>query len=462
MKAGVILTSDFVVGNKKSFENYIRYIDRKEAKQKDFPDEFEPIIDEKFEKYLDYMNRETAKQNNTQDKSTGLFNEKSDLLTKEERREVYKSFRTAQKNNSVLWRDVYSFDTRWLEQNDLLVYRKLNEEKIKDAVRNSMHTFIKEENLDKDNIIWAGEIHYNTDNYHVHVAISEKENSREMITYKRKDENNNFIEVTEPKGKRKNKTNSKMKSSFIHHLVERNKSLEQLNQLRNTLNKSIHIDESTLEQRKRLNKIISLLPEKENEWSYNHHRMKHLKKDIDEYTETFLNQHCSKEFDEYRRVLLREEQFYKEVYGLKSDYQTYSKNKYDELKSRMGNELLRIIKNNKSYVEEKLGVELNRPPSISNKKDKEILQNTFLNHVNENSRYRSSNKPIFRIVRYRDTEFKIKLGSPIIRKPRLVKQHEFRRIQNLFNNRRRQKEVEAEHQNLEERIRRINEQEQEL
>ncbi|WP_040928751.1 relaxase MobL [Nosocomiicoccus massiliensis] len=109
MKAGVILTSDFVVGNKKSFENYIRYIDRKEAKQKDFPDEFEPIIDEKFEKYLDYMNRETAKQNNKQDKSTGLFNEKSDLLTKEERREVYKSFRTAQKNNSVLWRDVYSF-----------------------------------------------------------------------------------------------------------------------------------------------------------------------------------------------------------------------------------------------------------------------------------------------------------------------------------------------------------------
>ena len=124
MKAGVILTSDFVIGNNKSFENYIRYIDRKEAKQKDFFDEYEPIIDEKFEKYLDYMNRESAKHEEVKDKSTGLFNEKSDLLTKDERREVYKSFREAQKNNSVLWRDVYSFDTRWLEQNDLLVYKK--------------------------------------------------------------------------------------------------------------------------------------------------------------------------------------------------------------------------------------------------------------------------------------------------------------------------------------------------
>src|SRR5699024_1193078 len=123
-----------------------------------------PIIDEKFEKYLDYMNRESAKHEEVKDKSTGLFNEKSDLLTKEERREVYKSFREAQKNNSVLWRDVYSFDTRWLEQNDLLFYKNLKEEKIKDAVRNSMNTFIKEENLEKDNVIWTGEIHYNTDN----------------------------------------------------------------------------------------------------------------------------------------------------------------------------------------------------------------------------------------------------------------------------------------------------------
>lgn len=459
MKAGVILTSDFVIGNNKSFENYIRYIDRKEAKQKEFFDEYEPIIDEKFEKYLDYMNRESAKQEEVKDKSTGLFNEKSDLLTKEERREVYKSFREAQKNNSVLWRDVYSFDTRWLEQNDLLVYKNLKEEKIKDAVRNSMNTFIKEENLEKDNVIWTGEIHYNTDNYHVHVAISEKENTREMITYKRKDENNNFVEVTEPKGKRKNKTNSRMKSAFIHHLVGREKSLERINELRNTLNKSIHIDESTIEQRKRLNKIISLLPEKQNEWSYNHHNMKHLKNDIDDYTEHFLKDNFSNEYNEYRRLLSREERFYKEVYGENSNYNNYSKNKYDELKSRMGNELLRNIKKNKEQVEEKLGIELNKPPNISNKRNKENLKKIFINHVQENSKGRSRNKPIFRIVRYRGTEFKVKVSSPLIRKPRLMKQYELRRLQNLFNNRRRQKEVEHEHQKLEERIRNIKEQE---
>src|SRR5699024_5740118 len=83
----------------KSFENYIRYIDRKEAKQKEFFDEYEPIIDEKFEKYLDYMNRESAKHEEVKDKSTGLFNEKSDLITK---KNVEKYINLLEKNKKII------------------------------------------------------------------------------------------------------------------------------------------------------------------------------------------------------------------------------------------------------------------------------------------------------------------------------------------------------------------------
>src|SRR5699024_2796674 len=126
-----------------------------------------------------------------------------------------------------------------------------------------------------------------------------------------------------------------------------------------------------------------------------------------------------------------------------------SKNKYDELKSRMGNELLRNIKKNKEQVGEKLGIELNKPPNISNKRNKENLKKIFINHVQENSKGRSRNKPIFRIVRYRGTEFKVKVNSLLIRKPRLMKQYELRRLQNLFNNRRRKKEVENENKKIE-------------
>lgn len=76
MKAGVILTSDFVVGGQKSFENYVRYIDREDAKKHiDYDNVYENIIENNleatnksrakssldYENYLDYMNRDYAK-----------------------------------------------------------------------------------------------------------------------------------------------------------------------------------------------------------------------------------------------------------------------------------------------------------------------------------------------------------------------------------------------------------------
>ena len=50
MKAGVILTSDFVVGGQKSFENYVRYIDREDAKKHiDYDNVYENIIENNLE-----------------------------------------------------------------------------------------------------------------------------------------------------------------------------------------------------------------------------------------------------------------------------------------------------------------------------------------------------------------------------------------------------------------------------
>src|SRR5699024_3301950 len=125
----------------------------------------------------------------------------------------------------------------------------------------------------------------------------------------------------------------------------------------------------------------------------------------------------------------------------------------------MGNELLRNIKKNKEQVEEKLGIELNKPPNISNKRNKENLKKIFIHHVQENKNYRSRNKPILRIVRYRGTESKVKVNSRLIKKTKLMKQYELRLIKNLINNRRKKKEEEHEHQKLKESIRNIKEQE---
>ena len=58
----------------------------------------------------------------------------------------------------------------------------LDEKSIKDATRQSMSECFKRENL-KDTGYWVGEIHYNTDNIHVHVASTETKNTRPMMEH---------------------------------------------------------------------------------------------------------------------------------------------------------------------------------------------------------------------------------------------------------------------------------------
>lgn len=171
LKAGVILTSDFVVSGQKSFENYIRYIDREDAKKHiDIDQSHENIIESNLEttnkiskessldyqNYLDYINRDYAKskmKNIDNEINHGLFTNVADKLNKKEKKEIYKKFKEAQENKSILWRDVFSFDHEWLKREKLLIGNQLNDREIKKAIRKAMNECFEREKLQR-NVHW--------------------------------------------------------------------------------------------------------------------------------------------------------------------------------------------------------------------------------------------------------------------------------------------------------------------
>ena len=49
----------------------------------------------------------------------GLYDKEKDILSKDDVNNSKKLFELAQKNKSIMWQDVFSFDNLWLEKNGL-------------------------------------------------------------------------------------------------------------------------------------------------------------------------------------------------------------------------------------------------------------------------------------------------------------------------------------------------------
>ncbi|EPZ6248574.1 relaxase MobL, partial [Listeria monocytogenes] len=101
--------------SKKYWSNYIKYIDRDEAVRNEHYKEFSMIGNEeerteeekeRNKKYIDYMGNPK--------KTSGLFTEGKPKLTQAEKKKYKDAFQTAEKNNSVMFQHVISFDNEWL------------------------------------------------------------------------------------------------------------------------------------------------------------------------------------------------------------------------------------------------------------------------------------------------------------------------------------------------------------
>lgn len=311
---GIIHKVRWIKSNSKKFSTYIDYIDREEAvRNYKFED---------FSLYNDYMGNPS--------KSGNLFTADKYFLDENEKKILKNYFSMAQKKEGIMWQDVFSFDNNWLESEGLYDRKTgiVNEKKIIEAVRSSMNELIKKEGL--NNLIWSGSLHYNTDNIHVHVASVEINPSRE-------------------RGKRKPKTLYNMKSKFANNLIDRSKEQRQINDLirKNIIeskkNFSFHND---IEMKRMVLDIIEKLPNDKKQWHYNYNSINDARPILDELTKYYIENYKKEELNKLENLLDREVEYLKKMYGTGEEfrYNNYKKNKIDDLYTRMGNTLLKEIK----------------------------------------------------------------------------------------------------------------------
>lgn len=330
----VVLVSKFVLPSKVMFSNYVDYMSRSNAVYKD--GDFDYLQYKEFNEYMDDSK-----------KSTGLFTKYNDYLNSDEKNDLKEEFSNAQKNDSVLWQDVFSFDNEWLKENNFLDKNNHPDVRlIQEATRKAMDKLFKEENLETSGI-WSAAIHMNTDNVHVHVATVEKNNTRERRYYPNKDGE----KVLGYKAVRKPKTLDHMKSSFINTFTNRDLTLGKISSLKNDLyseftlserlNKNTKENDFYLKQSK---KIIKELPDDKRNWNY-----KNISPEAKKQIQTVISQYKkdNPKYLEFKNYVNQESNYMKSLYGKTSrDSKDYAINKEEDLNYRLGNRYLKELKEN--------------------------------------------------------------------------------------------------------------------
>lgn len=317
---GIIVTSKFIPSTSSKFKSYVDYIDREEAIRNNTYN--------RYSLYNDYMGNPT--------KTTGLFNDEVNFMSEKDKINSKELFAKAQENKSIMWQDVYSFDNKWLIKQGLYnpITKELDEEKIKKAVRKSINYVLEKDGL-KDSAIWNGAIHYNTDNIHVHVAICEPN-------------------PTTKRGKRSQKTLDTMKSKFTNELLNDKELYTEINKniRENIVNSKKDFSSfKDKKMKKLLKEVVKNLPKDKRHWHYGYNTMGKANLYIDEMTKYYINTYKKDEFDKLCKDLDKQEEIFKEIYGegKREKYKDYKQNKIDELYKRMGNTILKEIK---EYVRE--------------------------------------------------------------------------------------------------------------
>ncbi|WP_130860789.1 MobP2 family relaxase [Gracilibacillus phocaeensis] len=336
MSPAVVLRSKFVTPGSSTFNDYINYMDREDAKQhvrmdtsSDKENDFNV-----FYNFMDYMDDE--------EKQGELFTSSKDRLDGKEKQTVKEQFQLAQQNESPMWQDVISFDNEWLAKQGLYdeATHTVDETKIRSIVRETMQAMLQAEGM-QQSAVWTASLHYNTDNIHVHVATVEPHPTRERMNVLDKDSNTWHEEY---RAKRKPKTLDKMKSKVANVILDRTHERNKVDELlRGTIRykKENNISLSSFQKTETLFKeAMNHLPDDRKQWRYGYQSINEARPYIDEITKVYLEQFHPEEIQALKTKLDEEVDVMKEMYGEESDYQQYKDTKLDDLKKRMGNAIL--------------------------------------------------------------------------------------------------------------------------
>lgn len=332
---GIVTVMKFVPAADKKFTGYVNYMDRPDAMRSDH---FKDWNVNRFDGYNNYMNNP--------EKSKGLFTAGKDSLSQEERTELKRQFAIAQKNGSLMWQTVVSFDNRFLADHGLydLQSKQLDQEKMQESIRHGMSGLLINEGL-ANTAVWSASIHLNTDNIHVHIAFVEPEPTRRLFTLDDPDGRTH----QEARGMLKPATISAFKSSIANELINRDQSLARLSSLiRNELpqhdydwGKLPNFDLLRLYQQ-----IYKALPDDKRKWKYNMNALQEVRPLLDDFSSKFMQRYHGSELQEFDQALKAEADFREALYGSGQEgkeagrAQDYEHGKYDELYARMGNSIL--------------------------------------------------------------------------------------------------------------------------
>ncbi|WP_208423008.1 MobP2 family relaxase [Latilactobacillus fragifolii] len=289
----------------------------------------------------------------------GVFSLESDRVKPSDLEAIKDKFITGQKNGSVLYQDVVSFDNQFLKRNGILKGKQdLDEDKLKSVARDMMTNFFENEQL-QDSGFWFASIHRNTKHVHIHFATIELHNTRELMDTKIGDHT-----FKQPKGKRRLKTIDQMKQTFVSHLLNRDEELKRISELRN---------QTTLEAKKKmaqvadpktirlLNELYRSLPKDRNKWHYGDPNKSSNRNQVDNQTRTRLDQLTKRlmkdnpTYKEYVRLVKKEYVVSQSIYGESTrDSKNYEKNKLADINKRMGNAILNDLKDYNNTARKKI------------------------------------------------------------------------------------------------------------
>ena len=343
INAGCVVVTKFCKPGEKQFTGYINYIDRDEAVRNEATAE--------YNLYQEYMG-------NPQ-KTTGLFVKDKDNLTSEEKKELKNIFKEAQKNESLMWQTVISFDNRWLENNGLYDSKTkiLDEQRLHSITKSAITKMLHNESL--DNAVWSAAMHLNTGNVHIHIAITEPIPMREQKKYTQYDEvikdgkkyefpildkQGNPVKKIEYKGRFKQSSIEICKREVVNQIINEKENNLKINKI---IRESIVRQKQSFAEDKKMQKAFEELyrnmPKcKKNMWNYNNSIMTKVRPMIDRLSDMYINEYHAEDFEMLKGSLENQEIVYQESYG--NSGKSYTKGKMQDLYARLGNAILKEIR----------------------------------------------------------------------------------------------------------------------
>ncbi len=376
---GVVVVATFTkpnqskYGRRLHYASYLDYKNREEAVKKPLAEEDDARLDQAYEGYMDYMGNPDKSLDDQDERVSGLFTAKADALTEEDIQILKEQYSIAQENGSLMWETVISFDNDWLSE--MGVYDKktgqLDENRMRNATRKAVTKLLEKEEL--GGAVWSAAFHYNTDNIHAHISIVEPHPTRKKKLYKQYeittvdgkhqyklqkneatgkleripilDEDGNICEREEYVGRFKERSLKAAKSAVVEELVQDKELNIEINQLiRQRLVQSLKDDALYQDEdfRERFLQIYEQLPENHGVCNYKNSAMARLRPEIDALTDLYIEKYHKDDFEALQAKLKLQAGRYKAAYRQSGD--SYMENKMDDLYYRMGNAILREMK----------------------------------------------------------------------------------------------------------------------